>query len=83
MEQQLMQIDGQAKQRQQLEAQIGELDVEHEGLSGALKKLRGGNEPLRQEHARVEAELCSLHTTHEKEDTAARQKVWGSLFQTH
>lgn len=71
-----MQIDSQAKQRLQLEAQIAELDTEHEALSAALKKLRGGNEPLKQEHARVEAELRSLQATHEKEDSAARQKVW-------
>ena len=76
-----MQIDGQAKQREQLEAQIGELDKEHETLSSSLKKLRGGNEPLKQEHARAETELRSLHAAHEKEDRVARQKVRGGLLQ--
>lgn len=75
IEQQLMQIDCQAKQRQQLEAQIADLDSEHGNLSSALKQLRGGNEPLKQEHVRVERELRSLDTAHEKEDSTARQKV--------
>lgn len=70
-----MQINSQMKQREQLEAQISELDKEHETLSSNLKNLRGGNEPLKQEYSRVEAELKRLHAAHEQEDSTARQKV--------
>ena len=77
MEQQLMQIDSQEKQRQQLESQLQELDLEHEALNDALQKARGGNGPLKQEHSRVEAELRKLQSVHEQEDSAARQKVRG------
>ena len=70
-----MQINSQVKQRQQLEAQISELDKEHDTLSSNLKTLRGGNEPLKQQHSRVQAELHSLRAAHEKQDSAARQKV--------
>jgi septal ring factor EnvC (AmiA/AmiB activator) len=75
VEQQLMQIDSQDKQRRQLEVQIAELDSEHQAVSASLKQLRSSNDPLKQEHAHQEAELRSLHTAHEREDSAGRKKV--------
>jgi len=70
-----MKLTNEIKEREQLEAQVSELETEQADIASQLISLQQGNEPLKDQRSALQAELHTLHKDHEKEERDKRQHV--------
>lgn len=75
-----MKLTAEVKEREQLEAQVEELEREEAAIAEKLSSLHQGNDPLKHERQALQAELDKLRREHENEERAKRLHVrWQSL----
>lgn len=76
-----MKLTSEVKEREQLEAQVSELEREQADIASQLVALQQGNEPLQDQRSALQAELQTLRKDHEKEEREKRQHVrWNTTF---